>query len=263
MPGQKGGSCLANRADQIRKEMAKRRKTRKAPAKPGKEAIYSSLIQDEDPLIYEPPGPKSAHPLFSKEAVLFKILASACLVLLIAIMYKSSNPAFDKAKMVVQQSMATEFQFAKAASWYEEKFGKPAALLPQKESKTETAAAGDKQAYAMPVSGKILTSFSADGRGVMIETKSGASVKAINGGTVIFAGKKKNIGNTVIIQHADSTESWYGDLDKVEVKQYDQIKSGEQVGTAQREKNNGKGEFYFAIKKGKDFIDPIQVIKFE
>lgn len=240
--------------------MAKRRKVVKQARRPGKDLIYSSLIRDEGTHVYEP-SVRPIHPLFKKEAILFKILASACLVLAVAILFKSANPVFDKPKTAVERVMETEFQFAKAAKWYEDNFGKPIALFPDKASNTETAASDGEQQYAMPVSGKILTNFSADGRGVMIETKPGANVKAMSSGTVIFAGKKKSLGNTVIIQHVDSTETWYANLGKVNVREYDRIKAGEKVGTAA---NSGeKGEFYFAIKKGGDFIDPIQVIKFE
>ncbi|MBF8419413.1 M23 family metallopeptidase [Heyndrickxia coagulans] len=250
---------MGNRADEIRRQMAKRRKTMKQ-AYNGKETVYASLIKDEGTHVYEPPG-KTPHPLFKKETVLFKILASACLVLAVAILFKSERPEFDKPKAAVKQVMVSEFQFAKAAAWYEKKFGKPVALFPEKSSKTETAASNEDPQYAMPVSGKVLTSFTADGRGVTIETKPGASVKAMSGGTVIFAGKKPKLGNTVIIQHADSTETWYANLSKIDVGQYDSLKTGEKVGTARS--SGEKGEFYFALKKDGGFIDPIQVIKFE
>lgn len=84
----------------------------------GKETVYASLIKDEGTHVYEPPG-KTPHPLFKKETVLFKILASACLVLAVAILFKSERPEFDKPKAAVKQVMASEFQFAKAAAWYE------------------------------------------------------------------------------------------------------------------------------------------------
>jgi len=252
---------LSNRADEIRKQIEKRRKTKKIPVTSIKEMMEPNVYEDES-MIFESPPPKQTHPLFKKETILLKILISAVMVLAVAIIFKSTNPMLHKTKSVISQTMKQEYQFATVANWYEDKFGKPLAILPIKPEKEQSATV-NKQSYALPVSGKILTNFSADGRGVMIETKSDSAVKAMNGGTVIFAGKKKNIGNTVIIQHSDSSESWYGNLASIDVKEYDQVKTGKQVGTVKNEENGDKGEFYFALKKGNGFIDPIQVIKFE
>ena len=115
----------------------------------------------------------------------------------------------------------------------------------------------------MDASARVLTNFSTDGRGVLIETKYDEAVEAMSGGRVVFAGKKNDLGNTVIIQHSDMTESWYGNLETIDVSQYEEVKTGKKVGTVSNKENGRSGEFYFAIKQGKKFIDPIQVIKFE
>jgi stage IV sporulation protein FA len=99
---------------------------------------------------------------------------------------------------------------------------------------------------------------------VMIETTSNAKVEAMNEGIVTFAGTKEKLGKTVIIQHADGSESWYGNLGAISVKLYDFVETGKQVGTAMASADDQtKGVFYFAIKQGDHFIDPIQVISFE
>ena len=63
---------------------------------------------------------KQHHPLFRKEVFIFKVLASACLVLIIAIMFRNQTPALDPAKEFVTKSMNEEFQFAAVSDWYEE-----------------------------------------------------------------------------------------------------------------------------------------------
>ncbi|WML47388.1 M23 family metallopeptidase [Neobacillus sp. PS3-34] len=110
----------------------------------------------------------------------------------------------------------------------------------------------------------MLDKFEKNGKGIMLETEKGETVKAMNEGTVLFAGLKEGLGKTVIIQHADKTESWYGNLDDIKVSLYEFIEKGKEVGVvSSNSKDKSKGEFYFAIKKGEDFIDPIQVIRFE
>ena len=61
---------------------------------------------------------------------------------------------------------------------------------------------------------KILEDFNDENQGVTIQTEAGEEVVAIQEGTVLFAGVKKPYGKTVIIQHPDNSETWYGHLEK-------------------------------------------------
>jgi stage IV sporulation protein FA len=205
------------------------------------------------------------HPLFKKEVFFFKILASILLVLMIAILFRNHTATFDPARNIVLKSMENDFKFATVSKWYEDKFGKPLALLPfTDKSKGGTKTVVQKE-YDVPVSGKILENFEKNGQGIMIETGKGASVKAIKDGTVLFAGVKDGLGKTVIIQHPDKTEAWYGNLADINVNLYEKVEKAKIVGTVSDSTSDAttKGKYYFAIKKGDHFIDPIQVIRFE
>ncbi|MFL6557444.1 MAG: peptidoglycan DD-metalloendopeptidase family protein, partial [Bacillus sp. (in: firmicutes)] len=60
------------------------------------------------------------------------------------------------------------------------------------------------------------------------------------------------------------TETWYANLDEINVKLYEYIEKRKVVGTAgSTGEDDTKGKYYFAIKKDDKFIDPIQVIRFE
>jgi stage IV sporulation protein FA len=265
---------MGNRADDIRKQIAKRNRGRSHPVKRGgtKDTNPSYLLPSDEERYggeryssYEmgPPPSDSGHPLFKKETFMMKILGAGILVLFTAIIFKSPAPIFDKAETVVERSMGQEFQFASISSWYEEQFGKPLALLPSSSKEvTDSNLAQEKQEYSVPASIKVVENFKSNGQGIMLETGLNEEVAAMKGGTVIFAGKKDDLGNTVIIQHEDKTESWYGHLESIEVAQYEQIEKGNYVGKVS-DNNDVSGEFYFAIKMGGDFIDPIQVIPFE
>lgn len=256
---------MGNRSDEIRKQIEKRRKTKTYPKRRKVGTVNSPSIdweENEEYSIFEADPPSKIHPLWNKEIFLFKILMSAILVLVIAIIFKTSSPKLDSVKGFVENTMKTEFQFAAVSAWYEKQFGKPLAILPTKEKKNESLDLAQDQ-YVMDASARVLTNFSTDGRGVLIETKYDEAVEAMSGGRVVFAGKKNDLGNTVIIQHSDMTESWYGNLETIDVSQYEEVKTGKKVGTVSNKENGRSGEFYFAIKQGKKFIDPIQVIKFE
>jgi len=259
-----------SRSDDIRKRIAKRKKEKERKEKFSPSRVKWAADEEKygfgsQVASFDAGRQEENHPLFKKEVFLFKILASAFLFLLVAILFKNHNSMFDTAKSTIKKSMNEEFQFAAVSDWYEQKFGKPLALLPVPGKKENKDTALNEPEYALPAAGKILDKFEKNGQGIMIETGKGDPVKAMNEGIVRFAGVKEGIGKTVIIQHSDKTESWYGNLENIKVSLYEYIEKGKEVGTVSPSKgeDSTKGEFYFAIKKGEDFIDPIQVIRFE
>ncbi|AIE60897.1 M23 family metallopeptidase [Bacillus methanolicus] len=257
---------MGSRADDIRKKIAKRKKERDRAARDFQNRFF--LAEDEEKHGFEKlssfeGGPEQEdHPLFQKEIIMLKTLFSACLVLIIAIIFRNPSQVLEPARHFVKNSMEKDFQFATVSDWYEKQFGKPLALLPftdkSKKSQTES-----NQNYAFPASGRILEDFNTNGQRIMVETGKGAVVEAMNEGYVRFVGEKEGFGKTVIIKHADESESWYGNLKNINVVLYQYIEKGTPVGTVSEGKDEKKGAFYFAIKKGDDFIDPNQVIRFE
>ncbi len=134
---------VRSRSDDIRRRIAKRRKDKERIGNsPKPERLFALPSEDEPPgfnelITYEGGGPEEEiHPLFRKEVFLFKILASACLFLVIAILFRNHTATLDSTRNVVKNTMETEFQFAMVSNWYEDKFGKPLALLPFSDQKT-------------------------------------------------------------------------------------------------------------------------------
>jgi stage IV sporulation protein FA len=259
-----GDNRMNKRAKEIQKRIEKRKRQRSLQY----DRSYQPLVDLSDEERYgQPvitydryPTDEPHHPLFKKEVFLLKTFVAACLVLISAIAFKNPSAAFEPVRAVVKRTMEHEFQFAAVSKWYEEKFGEPFALFPEK--KTETVKKSEKS-YAIPASGRVLENFEKNGQGIMVETNVNTPVEAMDDGIVIFAGNKDKIGKTVIVQHADGSESWYGNLGSITVKLYDFIEAGKEVGTAMKDGNQAKGVFYFAIKQGDQFIDPIQVVPFE
>ncbi|WP_338473264.1 M23 family metallopeptidase [Niallia sp. XMNu-256] len=273
-------------SDEIRRRIEKRKKQRERmarkvePRKPDlrrkSESQQAKIpwLEDEerygfDSMTSYESGPieEDNHPLFSKEAFIFKILASAILVLVIAIVFRNQTPALEPARNFVTDSMNEEFQFAAVSDWYETTFGKPIVLFPEKtetDNQTEVVDGGDNRPhYALPASGRILEEFGENGQRITIETGKGANVEAMNGGLVLEIGEKEGFGQTVVIQHPDKRKSWYGNLSSVDVTLYQYIEKGTVVGKATDYEDGTNSSFYFAIKEGDDFVDPIQVIQFD
>lgn len=81
-------------------------------------------------------------------------------------------------------------------------------------------------------------------------------------GVVLFVGNKDSLGKTVIIQHADGSESWYGKLEETRVSASDRVESKQVIGIVSPTNDGKYGSYYFAIKMGEHFIDPKKVMSF-
>ncbi|MGG3444272.1 peptidase M23 [Bacillus cereus] len=244
------------RVEEIKKRIAKR----KAEQERMEEDQYFAGGDFDSDTVFIEEGEKEIHPLFRKEVFLFKVLLSAILVLSVAILFKNAPSSFDGTRAVTEKAMQQEFQFATISKWYEKQFGKPLVFFSPNEKKEKVIQQKD---YAIPASGKVMQGFQKNGQGVFVQTATNATVESVNEGVVVFAGKKEELGNTVQIQHADGTESWYGNLNDMSVKLYDYVSKKQKIGTVNSDENNKNGKFYFAMKKNEKFIDPIQVISFD
>ncbi|QUG85839.1 M23 family metallopeptidase [Bacillus nitratireducens] len=244
------------RVEEIKKRIAKRKEEQERMEE---DQYFAGGDFDSDTVFIEE-GEKEIHPLFRKEVFLFKVLLSAILVLSVAILFKNAPSSFDGTRAVTEKVMQQEFQFATISKWYEKQFGKPLVFFSPNEKKEKAIQQKD---YAIPASGKVMQGFQKNGQGVFVQTATNATVESVNEGVVVFAGKKEELGNTVQIQHADGTESWYGNLNDMSVKLYDYVSKKQKIGTVNSDENNKNGKFYFAMKKNEKFIDPIQVISFD
>lgn len=258
--------------EEIRRRIAKRKKEQGGQTTSTERRLAWPGNDDDEHYDFHSMRPSNhsnddgGHPLFKKEVFFFKILASVLLFLVVAILFRNQSATFAPARDFVTSQMDKDFKFATVSNWYEDKFGKPLALLPfSSEDQAGKKEVVQNQNFSVPAMGKITENFEKNGQGIMIETGKGAAVQTINDGLVTFAGVKEGIGKTVIIQHSDESETWYGNLEDIKVKLYDYIDKRTVVGTvsASTNEDKSKGQYYFAIKKGDDFIDPIQVIRFE
>jgi stage IV sporulation protein FA len=194
------------------------------------------------------------------ETLLFRLLVTSVIFLIVTIAYRTPNQnAFTSAiRNTTNYIMTEEFNFAYAKKKVESIFGDPGiAILPLTDTEDKRTVNNNA------ASGKVVETFGVNGKGVIIETIASFQVRTLKKGVVLFAGTKEGLGNTVIIQSEDGTEYWYGKLEDIDVSQYDSIDEGGLVGKASTNDSSHVGNYYFAVKKGKGFIDPTQVIKFE
>lgn len=200
------------------------------------------------------------HPLFRKDIMLLKTLIASLLFITVAIIYRYPSNDLESVRQVISSTMENELQFALVTDWYEDTFGKPIAFLPSDKKAVNEDALQVSGDYILPVKGKIIEDYATNGAGIIVKTDSDDGAYAIEDGVIIYAGIKEEYGNTVIIQHKDKSETWYGNLDAIDVKVYSQISKGEQIGVL-----NEEGTLFFGMKKAEadQFVDPSQVISVE
>lgn len=261
---------MKHRGDDIRKRIAKDLKKRRLqkdhgkPLKPDRSnwlAVKEEEQEKNTHSFYQEDliGTNERHPLFSN-FFLFKCLISACLVLVAAITYKSEDTPFNGLKPYFSTTFTEEFQFAAVNQWYKSNFGNPLAFLINDSERTNEPVEVN-QDLSIPATGKIQETFKDNGEGVKIETSS-KEIKSIKEGYIIDIAKDPDTGLTVVIQHADNSYSSYGELEEINVSLYQFVDKGSEIGKIELNDKN-KGVYFFAIKQGENFIDPIQVISFE
>ena len=192
---------------------------------------------------------------------LFRLMVSMCLVLIIAILFRSTNPSLNGVKSFVENAMKRDYQFAKISNWTNETLGDSFSFSPM--SFFDKKSDSNLNENVIPVSGKVKESFKKNGKGITVETTRDKSVTAIKAGVVIFAGYNEIYGKTIIVQQSNKMNVWYGNLATIKVNLYQHVTNGEALGTVTNKGTTNHGEYYFAIEKSNKFLDPTKVISFE
>lgn len=260
---------MKNRTEEIHKRHQQRKRQRmNRTFREEERTIYmpeTGEREDHFPLYRDSGGESGnrSHPLFKKERVLVRIMAAVCLFLVIGVLFKHPSQNLNEARSFVNDVFHKEFQFAMVSNWYEEQFGQPLALLPSGDENTAAKDETTQLNYALPANGTVLQSFEDNGKGIMVETVDKTEVEAVKQGMVIDINNTDSLGKTVIIQHPDGNESVYGKLKTVNVDLYDYVKRKAKIGTVSPSEDGESGTFYFALKQGGTFINPIKVINFD
>ncbi|WP_257346315.1 peptidoglycan DD-metalloendopeptidase family protein [Pseudalkalibacillus decolorationis] len=247
---------MKNRADEIRKRYQGMVQNHK------QESVTNTFSPYRD----ESERARGGHPLFSSQGLLFRLMASVCMFLVIGIIFKNPSENLLPIKEQVTNVFQEEFKFAVVSGWYEDTFGEPLALFPGDNKVSKTNGEVKEQTYALPANTKVLQSFKDNGKGILLETGTNTEVSTIKEGFVIFVGDKDKVGKTVVVQHFDGSESWYGKLDEIDkdIKLYNYIDSGTSLGKVSSEEGSTTGLFYFAFKKDDgSFVDPLKVLSIE
>ena len=85
--------------------------------------------------------------------------------------------------------------------------------------------------------------------GVKLTLDRNYSIPILNDGIVIFIGNKDNLNKTVIIEDENGVDTYYGNLDNINVKLYDYVSKNDLLGTASND------TLYLLFEKENKYLD--------
>lgn len=147
--------------------------------------------------------------------------------------------------------------------------GEPTPLHPTKTAAaTEPAVAPPSAAprFEWPVHGKVVASYGprAEGQkndGIEIAADKGATVKAADSGTVVYAGSEvRGMGNLLLISHAGGYITAYGYNDSLLVKKGDVVKKGQPIAKVGTSGAATDPRLHFEVRRGNKTVDPMSVL---
>jgi septal ring factor EnvC (AmiA/AmiB activator) len=96
--------------------------------------------------------------------------------------------------------------------------------------------------------------------GIEVALDEGTPVRAVHGGTVVFADTFSGYGKLAIVDHGNETFSLYGYLLELAVKKDDRLAAGEPIGSSGLAVN-GQAGLYFELRIDGRPVDPLQWLK--
>jgi murein DD-endopeptidase MepM/ murein hydrolase activator NlpD len=120
--------------------------------------------------------------------------------------------------------------------------------------------------FRWPVRGRIISGFGAKpngerNEGINLAVPEGTSVKAVEAGTVIYAGNElAGYGNLVLIRHADGWVSAYAHNSQITVKRGDKVGRGQTIAQAGMTGSVTAPQVHFELRKGTKPVNPLDYL---
>jgi len=120
--------------------------------------------------------------------------------------------------------------------------------------------------FVWPASGKITQGYSFYHKAIDIANRSGGSILAADGGTVISAGwpDSSGYGNRVIIDHGNGFVTLYGHLSLVQVVDGQRVNRGDVIGQMGSTGRSTGTHLHFEVRRGQgsgSFLNPLSYLQ--
>lgn len=112
---------------------------------------------------------------------------------------------------------------------------------------------------------RVVRRFGADGRGtlqpMLLATQAGARAKAVAPGEVRFADGMRQLGEVVIVHHADNLQTVYALCERLLVNVGQQVSTGDALCEVGQSDSTQRYDLLFDLRQGGKPIDPRQVLR--
>ena len=128
------------------------------------------------------------------------------------------------------------------------------------------SASADGTTFRWPVRGRIISGFGTKPNGekndgINLAVPAGTAVKAVEAGTVIYAGNElAGYGNLALIRHADGWVSAYAHNQDLTVKRGDAVTRGEIIAHAGMTGSVTSPQVHFELRKGAKPVNPLDYL---
>ena len=136
------------------------------------------------------------------------------------------------------------------------------------DSRADTAFRRLKGQLSLPVRGELVSHFGSpreDGgalwKGIFIRARSGAEVKAVASGRVVFADWLRGFGNLLILDHGGGYMSLYGNNETLYKQVGESIRAGDTVAAVGNSGGNPDSGLYFELRFQSKPFDPLSWVK--
>jgi len=120
--------------------------------------------------------------------------------------------------------------------------------------------------FRWPVRGRIISGFGAKPNGerndgINLSVPEGTSVKAVEAGTVIYAGNElEGYGNLILVRHADGWVSAYAHNRDLLVERGDEVRRGQTIAQAGMSGSVSAPQVHFELRKGSKPVNPLDYL---
>jgi len=141
--------------------------------------------------------------------------------------------------------------------------------IPARSSLTKAATANPSRSitsvFAWPVFGKISSGYGWRKRefhhGLDIACPVGTPIRAAQAGKVTFSGTRSVYGKTIVIEHANGTETLYAHISKSMVKEGQQVKRGQVIALVGLTGRTTGPHLHFQINYKGNTVNPIEYLR--
>lgn len=133
-------------------------------------------------------------------------------------------------------------------------------VAPQPEPAVSDKAANSVADWIWPTTGKLMSSFSKNSKGVKISGQAGQPILASAAGEVVYSGHGlRGYGNLIIIKHDNTFLSAYAHNSKLLVKEGEAVVKGQKI-AEMGNTDTDTIQLHFEIRKNGKPVDPLQYL---